>query len=251
MRLLLINPNTSAAITDLVVDAARRDASPGVEIVGVTAAFGARYIGSRSAAAVAGHAALDAYAAATASGDAYDGAMLACFGDPGLLALRESADIPIAGMAEASCLLACSLGKRFSIITGGERWGPMLRECVASIGLTDRLASVRTVAPSGAEIAANPDAAYAMLAEACNAALRDDGADIIILGGAGLLGIADQIASQVPAPLIDCMRAAIGSLEAMARAKAMKAAAGPFAKPAPVETIGLSAGLRDLLSRDS
>lgn len=250
MRLLLINPNTSAGITDLVVDAARRDASPGVEITGVTAAFGARYIGSRSAAAIAGHAALDAYATATASGPAYDGVMLACFGDPGLSALRECADLPVAGMAEASCLLACTLGRRFSIITGGDRWGPMLEECVASIGLAARLASVRTVAPTGAEIANNPEAAHALLADACNAALRDDNADIVILGGAGLLGIADQIASRVPAPLIDCMRATVGSLEAMVRGKTLKPTAGPFARPAPVETVGLATDLARLMNLD-
>lgn len=262
MRLLLINPNTSGHITDLVASAARRSASPGTEIVAVGASFGARYIGSRASAAIAGHAALDAYARAIAeendpdpaevartrdSGPKYNGVMLACFGDPGLFALREIADAPVTGMAEASCHLASTLGRRFSIITGGERWGPMLEEFVAMIGLRDRLASVRTVAPTGAEIAANPEAAHALLADACEAAITKDGADIVILGGAGLLGIAEKIAGRVPAPLIDCMAAAMGTLEAMARAGTHKASAGTFAKAPPVETIMVGDALKSLM----
>ncbi|WP_342360460.1 aspartate/glutamate racemase family protein [Terrarubrum flagellatum] len=245
MRLLLINPNTSESITDLVANAARRAAAPGTEIIGVTAAFGARYIGSRAAAAIAGHAALDAYAR---HGEGADGVMLACFGDPGLLALREASHAPVTGMAEASCHVACTLGQRFSIITGGLRWGPMLEEFVAMIGLKDRLASVRTVAPTGAEIAANPEAAYALLADACNAAIEKDGADIVILGGAGLLGIAEKIADRASAPLIDCMQATMGALEAMVRVNARKAERGPLAKAPPVETIGLPPALTKLMA---
>jgi allantoin racemase len=294
MRLLLINPNTSAGITDLIVAAGRRAASPDVEIVGVTARFGARYIGSRAAAAIAGHAALDAWAQAIAedpaqaartresgpsparesgpsparesgpspaqaartrdsgpspaqaartrdSGLKYDGVMLACFGDPGLLALREMSSAPVTGMAEASCQAAARMGRRFSIITGGVRWRPMLEEFVAMIGLSHQLASVRTVAPTGAEIAADPEAAHAMLAAACNSAAAEDGADVVILGGAGLLGIAGKIADRVPVPLLDCMVATMGALEGMARARRP---AGAAAKAPPVETIGLEEALR-------
>ncbi len=272
MRLLLINPNTSAHITKLVVAAGERAAAPDVEIVGVTASFGARYIGSRAAAAIAGHAALDAYARAAAEpaevarardggpntahaarmrgrGHEYDGVMLACFGDPGLLALREMAPVPVTGMAEASCHVAASLARRFSIITGGARWGPMLEEFVASIGLGEKLASVRTVAPTGAEIAESPEAAYALLADACNAAAKDDGADIVILGGAGLLGIAEKISGRVSVPLLDCMQATMGALEAMVRSGARSPGDDALAKDllarAPaVETIGVGDALK-------
>lgn len=62
MRILLINPNTSPEITDLVLMAARRVTSPGTELSTATGRFGARYIASRAAASIAGHATLDAYA---------------------------------------------------------------------------------------------------------------------------------------------------------------------------------------------
>ena len=97
MQILMINPNTSQSITDLVVTAARRVASGGTTIQGATGRFGARYIASRAAAAVAGHAALDAYAEYGASADVI---ALSCFGDPGLGALKELARQPVVGMAE-------------------------------------------------------------------------------------------------------------------------------------------------------
>ena len=60
-----------------------------------------------------------------------DAVVLACFGDPGLAALKEIAKVPVVGMADASILQACAMGNRFSIVTGGERWKSMLEEFVA------------------------------------------------------------------------------------------------------------------------
>ena len=137
MQLLLINPNTTGSITDLVVQHARDFASPGTVIRGATGRFGARYVASRAAYAVA------AYAEHGVSAHAV---ILACFGDPGLSGLRELAHQPVLGLAEAGCQAAARLEGRFAIVTGGERWGPMLEEFVASIGLASKLAGVCTVA---------------------------------------------------------------------------------------------------------
>src|SRR5262245_46291077 len=97
MRLLFLNPNTSAELTDLGVALASRVARPETEIVPATGQFGARYIGTRATAAIAAHAALDAFARCQPAPDVV---LLACFGDPGLLALRELAPVPVVGMAE-------------------------------------------------------------------------------------------------------------------------------------------------------
>ncbi len=238
MRLLLINPNTSSAITDLVVAVARSFAAPGTQIVGATGRFGARYIATRAASAIAAHATLDTYAE---HGGSADVVVLACFGDPGLAGLKEIAHQPVIGMAEAACYYAASLGRRFAIVTGGVRWGPMLEEFVASIGLTERLATIKTVAPSGADIARDPEGAYALLAQACNAAVADGEADSVILGGAGLAGIAAKIAERVPVPVIDAVGAAVKAAEALGNLKPTKAREGSFAMTTPVETVGLSA----------
>jgi allantoin racemase len=241
MRILLINPNTTSEITELVAGHARTAAGEDVEIVPATARFGARYISTRAAAAIAAHAALDAFAE---HGEGCDAVYLACFGDPGLLALKEVSPVPVVGMAEASCHLACRLGRRFSIVTGGARWKPMLEEFVAAQGLFERLAGIRAVAPTGGEIARDPEAALSLLAEACRRCAEEDGADVVILGGAALAGLAAKLSSSVPVPLI-C------SVEAGARAAIILAKQGRAARRAmhfSTDSLGLGDALARLLA---
>lgn len=248
MRIALINPNTSPEITDMVARAARAVAPPDVEVVPVTGRFGARYISSRAAAAVAAHAALDAFAE---HGAGCDAVFLACFGDPGLFALKELAPVPVVGMAEASCQLACTLGRRFSIVTGGERWGPMLEEFVAALGLTERLAGIRTVAPTGGEIARDPEAALGLLAEQCIACAARDGADVVILGGAALAGLAQRLAPSVPVPVLCSVEAGMRAAIAVAGLGASKARTGSFAPTPAVDTVGLAPALARLMGAAS
>jgi len=212
-ELLLINPNTTASMTDLVLKHAKSFAGKDTTMRGATAAFGHPYIGSRESYAVAGHAALDALAKDKRAKDAV---VLACFGDPGLLAMKEVSKVPVVGMAEASILQACAVGRRFSIVTGGAAWKPMLEEFVAAQGLATRLASVRTVAPTGADIARNPTAALALLAKSC-AACAKDGADVVILGGAGLAGLAARLQGKVEVPLLDGVGCAVTMALALAK----------------------------------
>src|SRR4030095_9081308 len=119
--ILLINPNTTASITDLVLKTAKRFAAKGTRLRALTGAFGPRYIASRAGYDVAGTAALDALANDRGRKDAV---ILACFGDPGLAALKEVSKVPVVGMADASLLQACALGDRFSLVTRGARWQP-------------------------------------------------------------------------------------------------------------------------------
>jgi Asp/Glu/hydantoin racemase len=239
LKILLINPNTTAAVTDIMDAHIRRSIGDGDRVVPVTARFGAAYIASRAGAAIAAHAALDALASHL--GDC-DVVVLGCFGDPGLAALREVSPVPVIGLAEASCFAACAQGARFSIVTGGTLWAPMLTELVAGLGLSDRFAGVRTIVPTGADIARDPDAALADLAAACEQCKTQNGADVVILGGASLAGIAARLQPAVSIPLL-C------SVEVGARA-AITAAGEPrrgsVDKPA-IATTGLDPALAALL----
>src|SRR5258706_14251894 len=126
----MINPNTSATITEILAARMREIAGPGVTILPVTGRFGAPYIASRATAAIAGHAALDALAEHVLDCDVV---YLACFGDPGLAALKEVSPVPVVGMAEASVEAACRLGRRFAIVTGGGAPAPVLNELGAGL----------------------------------------------------------------------------------------------------------------------
>ena len=235
MRILLINANTTEAITDRLVAIANGMAPGGVTFTGATGRFGARYIASRAASAIAGHAALDAWAEHGAGADAV---LIGCFGDPGLDALRELAPVPVLGLADASATAALRHGRRFGVVTGGAAWKPMLEEFFASRGHAAALAGVRTVAPTGGEIARDPEGALAVLAEACRASAEQDGAEAVILGGAGLAGLAARVASRVKVPVL-C------SVEEGVRAAIAALGAGPagLMPHQPVETVGLSPSL--------
>ncbi|AMJ61898.1 aspartate/glutamate racemase family protein [Bosea sp. PAMC 26642] len=246
MRILLINPNTMPDMTDLVVRVVSPHLPAGVALKPVTGRFGAHYIASRAAGVVAGHAALEAYAE---HGQDCDAVYLACFGDPGLFALKELAAIPVIGMAEASCHAAAARAARFSIVTGGERWGPILHEFVAMLGLGDRLTAVETVAPNGAAIAADPDGAIALLAEACRKTAARDGAGAVILGGAGLAGLAARVQPLVDIPVLCSVETGIAAVLAAMRNPPLKPAQGDLAFPPPVGSVGLSERLAALLAK--
>ena len=212
-RLLILNPNTSASVSARLHDhalallAAR--GSPAVTVSTLTASLGASYIASEASFAIAGHAALDAWARHAAGGGQADALLLGCFGDPGVWALREATGLPVIGLAEAAMRSAARLG-RFAIVTGGTAWVPMLERLARTLGLDPALTGVHAVAPSGAALAADPDAALTLLAAACRQAAR--GADAVILGGAGLAGYAKLLAGSLDTPLIDSASAGIAWL---------------------------------------
>ncbi len=215
-RFLLINPNTNALTTQRLEETLRPRLPAGVSLQLCTARFGARYIACEASHAVAAHACLDAWVAQRAAHpQPLDGVLIGCFGDPGLFALREASGCPVTGLAEASFIQAAVHGP-FAIVTGGERWKPMLLRLAQSLGYGDLLRDVQTVVPSGAVLQADPEMALRCLGDACEQAARSEGVRAIILGGAGLAGYAPALAARCPLPLID---SAVAGLEVMLQGK--------------------------------
>ena len=88
----------------------------------------------------------------------------------------------------------------------------------------------------------------ALLAKGCQACVKEDRADVVILGGAGLAGLAAKLASKVDVPLLDGVACAISMAESLAAQKPAKARTGQLSKAAPVESIGLSKALAKLIA---
>lgn len=206
--LLVLNPNTSEAVTQLLGSHAQATAGPQVVVHAATARLGAPYIADEASYAVAAHAALDLWAAELAHGVKPHAVLIGCFGDPGLFALREASPVPVTGLAEGAMAEAARLGP-FAIVTGGERWKPMLRRLARALDLDSLLVDVLTVAPTGAQLAADPAAAQALLAHACLEAAALPGVRSVILGGAGLAGLAARIQPAVPVAVIDSVAAGV------------------------------------------
>jgi len=233
-RILVLNPNTTASVTELVARHAREALGSGFECVPATVRFGPNYISSEAAYAIAGHAALDGVAEFGASADAV---LLACFGDPGIFALREVCAMPVIGLAEAAMREAAAYG-RFSIVTGGVLWKPMLERLAAALGYAERIARIRTITLTGAEIAADPAGAIAFLAAECRAAAADDGACSVILGGAALAGMAAQIAPQVSVPVIDSVLAGARVAGVLAAGQVASPQTAPRLQAVPTQGVG-------------
>ncbi len=211
--LLLINPNTSAHVTELLAGHARALAPAGAVLHAVSAPFGAPYIASVDSAATAARAVPAAWALSVAAHGQPDAVLVACFGDPGVAALRAITQVPVLGLAEVAMRAADALaqaqsagGGRYAIVTGGAAWGPMLEQLAAELGLAQRLAGVVTLQRSGAELLADPAAAETLLLDACHQALALGGVQAIVIGGAALADLAAPLAPQLPVPLIDNVR---------------------------------------------
>jgi Asp/Glu/hydantoin racemase len=243
MRILVVNPNTSADITATVEAAARRAAAPGTEIAVASGAFGPRYIGTRGENAVAGHAALAALAGHVPG---CDGAVIAAFTDPAVSAAREVLPVPVVGMAEAAMLTACMLGGRFSIVTIARRLAPIFRELAAGYGLGSRLASVRALERSALDVAREPEVVLAGLADLGRAAIEDDGADVLILGGAPLGSLDRPLAERLGVPVLEGVGCAVRQVEGLVRLGMPRARAGSYAPPPPKEFVGVTPELARL-----
>ena len=205
-KILLINPNTSVSVTNLLKRHVQGVVGPDVRVLASTARFGTPYIVDEASYAVAGHATLDAWAAALGEHGEPDSVLIGCFGDPGLMALRQSSPVPVTGLAEAAFIFAARHG-RFAIVTGGQYWAPILERLAQSTGHAGSLAGIRTLVPTGAQLAADPVAARALVSKACMESVQQFGAQAIIIGGAALAGIAADIQHEVTVPVVDSVTA--------------------------------------------
>ncbi|MBV9249576.1 MAG: hypothetical protein JO227_10090, partial [Acetobacteraceae bacterium] len=180
MKLLLINPNITQSITAMMAAEARSFASPGTEIHPVTATFGTQYVENRAEAAIASHAVLDLLARHE---EGCDAAIVSAFGDPGLAAAREFADIPVLGIEESAILMAWMLGRRYAIICLTPRLRTWYIECAQEHGLAGRLASVRALNLPIPDITRAKEDLRDALLEECKLAVEHDDAEVIIFGG--------------------------------------------------------------------
>ncbi|MFD2263379.1 aspartate/glutamate racemase family protein [Lacibacterium aquatile] len=245
---LLVNGNTTDALTGRLTALAQARLPAGSKVRGITAGFGSDYIASRSACAVAGHAVLEALASSLAEGTEPSVAIIACFGEPGIAAARELMPCPVVGMAEASVLSALQLGSRYGIVTVGERWPAMLEDYLRGIGLDERLAGIVKVPGRALDLADRPDEARAAVRSAIDTAIDRHGAEVVIIGGAALSGLAAQLQDSVEVPLVDSLEAALAQATALAQLAPRKARRGSYAPVPPLASQGLSPALASLLS---
>ncbi|MHA6626351.1 aspartate/glutamate racemase family protein [Pseudonocardia sichuanensis] len=246
MKLLVINPNISEDVSALIRAEALRAAAPGTEITVRTARSGVEYIETRLESLLAAPAVSQIIA--EDAGDA-DAVVVAAFGDPGMPALKELVDVPVVGITEAALATASLLGARFSIVAISGRITAWYRECVGRNGLESRLASIRSLRTPLRGIGSVQQDFRADLVRLANEVVDSDGADVVILAGAPLAGLARGVASEIPVPVVDGISAGVAQAEVLVRLAPGTHRGGSFAAPPAKANAGLSPELAGLLAR--
>lgn len=229
MRIFVINPNTSESVTEHIRRELEKIKRPDTELTVVNPEHGPVSIESVYDEALATPPTLELVRRANEKG--YDAIVLACFSDPGLDAAKEISDIPVLGIEEATMHMAAMLGHKFSITTVFRNRAPTRDLHVRLHGLESAYASALIMDMPVLKMDANPEQAKARILELARKAVEEDGAEVIILGCAGLTGYAEDVERELGAVVLDPTSVAFKMAEAVADLGLRHSKVARFAKP--------------------
>jgi allantoin racemase len=209
----VINPNTTESMTALIALAAQASAGPHTRIVGRTSSFGPASIEGHYDEALATIGMLKAVAAGDQEG--CDAHVIACFGDPGLLAAREITAAPVIGIAEAAMRAASFVALHFSVVTTLSRTRVIAEHLLRNYGMERVCRKVRAVDVAVLDLDKPESNVRELLLRECRDALDHDGIGAIVLGCAGMAELARDLSSELGIPVIDGVAAAVRFAEAL------------------------------------
>ncbi|THF66605.1 aspartate/glutamate racemase family protein [Pseudothauera nasutitermitis] len=219
MHIRLINPNTTPAMTERMGACATRVAAPGTRIRAVQPADGPVSIEGHFDEALAAVGVLDEIRRGEEEGrnggagvDAY---VIACFGDPGLLAARELTAAPVIGIAEAAFHLATLISTRFSVVTTLGRTVVIAEHLLRAYGFEHHCRKVRAAEIPVLDLEEDADGAFACIAAECRRARDEDGAGAIVLGCGGMADLVDRLRAETGIPVVEGVGAAVKLAEAL------------------------------------
>lgn len=245
MKILLVNPNLTQAVTERVLESAQAAARPGTHFQAVTGSFGPVVIGSRAENALAAHGVLELVAK---HGPGCDAVVLAVSLDTAAWACRELLDVPVVAMTEAALHTAALLAPRFGVLTYGRRLGPVYRELVEGCGLAGRLSGVGTVEVTPQQTFTDPDFVLAAVRQGA-LDLVEGGAECVVLAGAAMAAMAPLLQADVPVPLLDGVACAVGLAEMLAHQRWPRPRLGSVSPTGGREVRGVSPELQRLFGR--
>jgi allantoin racemase len=236
MRILVVNPNTTASMTAKIGEAARAVAAPGTEIIALDPGHGPVSIEGHYDAAFALPGLLDCVRRGEAEG--VDGFVVACFDDPGLGACREIAAGPVVGICEAAMVAAAMVANGFSVVTTLPRAIPVIEELALRYGMERRLRKVRAAAIPVLDLEEESAAAAVKVHAEVVRAIEEDRAEAVILGCAGMADLAASLSQQTGVPVIDGVGAAVKLVEALVGLGLRTSKVGGYAAPLPKRYAG-------------
>jgi allantoin racemase len=213
MRIKIINPNTTASMTAKIGAAAVAAVAPGTEVVVCQPTRGPVSIESHYDEAVSVIGVLDEIHRGEAEG--CDGYVIACFGDPGLLAARELARGPVVGIAEAAMHVASLVATGFSIVTTLPRSCIMAAHLAQAYGMSSFCRKIRAVDLAVLDLEDPNSESTARITQECARAVEQDGCGAIVLGCAGMADLAGLISRQLGVPVVEGVSAGVKLIETL------------------------------------
>src|SRR6267154_1853897 len=236
MRILVVNPNTTVAMTETIGRAARAVAAPGTEIIAVNPPDGPVSIEGYYDEAFSVPGLLAEIAKGEAAG--VSAHVIACFDDTGLEAARSLASAPVIGIGEAAFHLASMLGHRFSVVTTLSRSIAAIETNLMKYGLAGRCAKVRACEVPVLALDDPASNASALISAEIERSKREDGAEAIVLGCAGMADLAARLSEKHSLPVIDGVASAVKLAEAFGALGLKTSKIGSYAAPQPKPYLG-------------
>ena len=226
MHVLVINPNASVEMSDVIREQLHAVARPDVQVDVVNPQGAPPAIESAldEAACVPPMLAL----VREANDRGYDAVVIACFSDPGLDAAREATDLPVVGIQDAAMHLAAQIGYRFSVLTTLKHRAPLRERAALLAGLDRRLASCRPLNLPVLETVVNREAVVRKIVTVGRQAIEEDGAEVLVLGCAGLGDLAIRASRELGVPVIDPNAAALKLCETLVDLRLTHSRAGLY-----------------------
>ncbi|MFI8786269.1 aspartate/glutamate racemase family protein [Streptomyces sp. NPDC055105] len=230
MRILVVNVNTTASMTESIGAQAAAVASPGTEIVPLTPPFGAESVEGN----------YESYLAAVAVMEAvrsyphpFDAVIQAGYGEHGREGLQELLDVPVVDITEAAASTAQFLGHRYSVVTTLDRTVPLIEDRLKLAGLSDRCASVRASGMAVLDLESDEEAAVEAIVEQAAQAVERDKAEVICLGCGGMAGLTERVVKRTGVPVVDGVAAAVTIAESLVRLGLSTSKVRTYAAPRP------------------
>ena len=212
MRILIINPNSTATMTDKIAESARLVANSDTIVEAVNPTQSPKAIQGEEDGIVALPHLFELFARKTGS-QHYDAVIIACFDDTGVVELKGRGTVPVIGIGEAAFHAASLLGGQFSVVTTLSASCPIIETNINAYGFSNQAARVRASDIPVLAFEDHPERSFDKLSLEMEVALSQDGCRSIVLGCAGMADLAQRLSQKHQVPVIDGVKSAVGLVE--------------------------------------
>lgn len=231
MKIRVINPNTTINMTSKIGAVAREIASSDTIIVAVNPKSGPVSIESRFDEIISAVGVIEEVR--NGENESTDAYIIACFGDPGLLAARELTRAPVIGIAEAAFHMVTMISTRFTIVTTLPRTGIIAEHLLQSYGFSHHCRRVRAAEIPVLDLENDGAEALDRIIEECLRAKTEDNIGAIVLGCGGMANLTSHIQKRVGLPIVEGVTAAVKLAESLVNLGLGTSKHGDLAQPLP------------------